>query len=346
MNSPSDYYDTLQAVFTSAAVRAGRIVRTYEVGGFSIQLSFAGPALVDRICPGVEHLRICDSGETADFKICLWDSLSTSTSMPPPPWQDRHLRAKGEIPGLSDERIFASFQMGSDALSLMDQENSTALFWVRDAERIPWYETGSPLRYLLHLFYQRKDWQYVHGAAVGYPEAGVLLTGKGGMGKSTTALTCLFSNLGYLGDDYVLLGPGDPPTVHSLYNSAKFTADSENFFPELMPRIANPRKKPGEKSVFFLYPGFKEKLVRSSPLKAILIPRIGPNAEPRLESVSPIEGLKALAPSTLAQLPKTSSTTLRRLGDVVRKVPTYVLHLSPKPRETPPLLESLLRNLI
>jgi len=71
---------------------------------------------------------------------------------------------------------------------------------------------------------------------------------------------------------------------------------------------------------------FREKVTAGFPLRAILVPRVTGRPETTIEPSSPIAALKALAPSTLLQLPGDGRETMARLSALVRRVPTYTLN--------------------
>ena len=84
--------------------------------------------------------------------------------------------------------------------------------------------------------------QLVHSGAVGIGGQGVLLTGIGGSGQSTTCLLCLEAGLDFAGDDYTafeLVG-GSSARVHSLYSSAKVDPVTLGRFPRLRQLVSNP----------------------------------------------------------------------------------------------------------
>ena len=114
----------------------------------------------------------------------------------------------------------------------------------------------------------------MHAAAVGTENGAVLITGKGGVGKSTAALSCLQAGLFYIADDYVITKLEPSPTVVSLYSTAKLNADHVAHFPGLSKYINNTEKLDQEKAVIFLNHGLGQKLVSEMPLKAILTPQI------------------------------------------------------------------------
>src|SRR4051794_11829077 len=244
-----EYFQSVYELFKSSQQETGSVERSYIVAGYRIRLSFAGPALLS-LTRALEHLAT-DDQSTPDLTICLWDSESTGHCMTQRPWQEQDFLARGVIQGYNTDRIYTAFQHGSAAVSVLDKERNLGIFWVPDP-RVPYWENGSPLRTILHWWLLSRGLQLVHAAAVGTSTGGVLIGGKGGTGKSTTALACLESDLSYVGDDYTLLGLDSGPVVHSLYNSAKLNSDHVQRFPALLPEIANPERLAEEKALLFV----------------------------------------------------------------------------------------------
>src|ERR1700687_2215144 len=218
---PIEYFQSVRELFARAAQAAGGCVeRYYSIGGRTITLSFAGPALVPSITRALDHLAV-DQKPLPELTILIWDSASTGQSMARPPWEPEALLPRGVIQGYNDERIYTAFQHGSSAVSLFDAQGDLGIFWVPTADDLVYWEKGAPLRTILHWWFSNNNRQLVHAAAIGMDGRGVLVGGKGGSGKSTTALSCLDSQLSYGGDDYSLLGFDAERIVYSLYNSAK-----------------------------------------------------------------------------------------------------------------------------
>src|SRR6185295_9871323 len=105
------FFDEARAGFARATSAAPETRRAYSVGGTVVALRFAGPALVGRITPALEHLRL-DDGARADLDVCLWDSASTGVPMVPPPCPQRNFTDRGNIWGFTSERILSAFQYG------------------------------------------------------------------------------------------------------------------------------------------------------------------------------------------------------------------------------------------
>jgi hypothetical protein len=168
-----------------------------------------------------------------------------------------------------------------------------------------------------------------------------LLAGRGGSGKSTTALACLSAGMRYAADDYCLLANDPQPTVYSLYNTGKLeTAQAQRF-----PQLAHLARNSGDKAVFFLNEQFPAQLVAEMPLRAILLPRVTGQRETILQPAAPGEALQALAPSTIFQLPGGGAADFRFLAVLVKQLPCYRLGLGTEIERIPQVISRLLESL-
>lgn len=337
-----DYFESVYDRFKSSQQVTGAIERRYRIGGYLVRLSFSGEALLS-LTRALEHLAT-DDNSTPDLKICLWDSESTGQRMISRPWQESDFLARGVIQGYNTERIYTAFQHGSGAISVLDQERNLAVLWAPD-HKLPYWEYGSPLRTILHWWLLSQGLQLVHAAAVGNASGGVLIGGKGGSGKSTTALACLESDLFYAGDDYTLLGMDPGPVVHSLYNSAKLNSDHARRFPSLLPKIANPERLADEKALLFVDEHYSAKVATRLPVRAILLPRVTGLPETRFKRVSVAMALAALAPSTIFQLPRAGNEALKFLATFARHLPCFSLEAGTDLSTIPPAIERILAEL-
>lgn len=337
-----EYFQSVYELFKSSQQVTGPVERSYIIGGYLIRLSFSGAALLS-LTRALEHLAAGDHS-TPDLTICLWDSESTGQRMTPPPWQERDFLARGVIQGYNTERIYTAFQHGSGAVSVLDKERNLAIFWAPDP-RVPYWEKGSPVRTILHWWLLSKGLQLVHAAAVGNSTGAVLIGGKGGSGKSTTALACLESNLSYVGDDYTLLGLDSGPVVQSLYSSAKLNSDHVQRFPALLPKIANPERLADEKALLFVNEHDPLKVATRLAVRAILLPRVTGLAETRLKRISVAITLAALAPSTIFQLPRAGNEAFKFLATFARQLPCFSLEVGTDLSTIPPVIEGLLAEI-
>jgi hypothetical protein len=279
---------------------------------------------------------------SAALTVCAWDNASTGTPIPFPGFE-WWLRSQARTSdGADDGQIRSYFQSDLPALSVLDPERNLALHCIRDASRVPYFEAAAPLRRILTSWMVRHGRALIHAGAVGKPDGGALLVGKGGSGKSTTSLACLHSDLFLAGDDYVLLGGGHRPFVHSLYHAAKLVPEQVWRVPHLEPWISNRDRLDREKAVVYLKEGFAEKLSAGFPLRAILLPRITGQRETGLVPAAPEESLDALVPSSAIQLPGLGREGVQMMVQTVQSLPSYVLELGTDLTRVPQVIASVL----
>jgi hypothetical protein len=341
-HTPSEFFEAAWQAFLRAERASGESVeRNYDIGGFSVRLRFASPALVPVIARALDHLAVEPDAQPA-LNVFLHSADAASSRMPPPPWSRDALGAQDAVERFDGEGIYAVFDAGTGALQMLDTERRRAVCWIPRPELLPYWESSFPLRPILHRWLKNSLLQLIHSAAVGRPDGGVLITGKGGSGKSTCALACLDSDLMYAGDDYVLASAEPAPFVHSIYNTVKLEPDNLHRFPRLRRLVTNHRRLGQEKALVFLKDYAPEKLVRGFPIRAILLPRVTGMRDSRLCPAAPAAALLALAPTTLLQLRSDSAEAMRKLGALVRKVPTYRLEAGTDLAQIPALISELL----
>jgi hypothetical protein len=258
---------------------------------------------------------------------------------------------RGEILDYTTGRIRAALHgHESNVLSLLDLEDNLAVYWVERAEDLPWYETGAPLRILLYWWFSSRGLHIVHGGAIGTEHGGVLLGGKGGSGKSTTALACLKTPLSYAGDDYTLIALEPQLFVYSLYNTAKVKGEADlQRFPWMSSRICNAERigPDGEKPMLFLHEHQPDKIASGFPLKAIAVPHFVPGrTRSTIASLAPQTALRAIAQSTITQLTGAGREALRAMSQLVHRVPCYTVELGEDLAEIPAVMQELLAKRI
>lgn len=347
---PTACFDLMLAGFDRAAARSEPMERWYRFGELTARLRFAGDSLVSVLSPALAHLRVEPEGPP-DLDVHLWDSASTQEPLSPllalltreiqrDPY--RWLSPRHELLGISNERVPATRDQWSGVFSVFDRESNRAVYWVDSASKVPYFEQGAPLRTLLSWWLSDADYQPAHAGAVGFDDGGVLLAGSGGSGKSTTALLCLDAGFGYASDDYCMFSTGAHPRAYSMYNTAKLNgcADLERQ-PRYAPLMENMDAVNDEKLMLFVHRHFPDQVLRSFPIKAVVLPRVGD--EPlHVHEVSAGHALRAIGPSTLGQLPGAAGGALHRMAELVQRVPCYALHLGQDPTAVPGAIAGLL----
>jgi hypothetical protein len=333
----------LEAAFREAEAKAPVEERWFRVGGHQVLLRFAGQGVLPSIAPAFAHLAAPPIHEP-ELVVDIWESASTGAAPPMRPTVDPESPV-GAFYYFEDPPARGVFQPGMQALSAVDLQADRAWYWVADPGALPYWERAAPIRQILHWWMATRGRQQVHGGAVGTPDGGVLLVGKGGSGKSTCSLVSLMSELRYAGDDYTMVTIHPRPWVHSLFSSGKL--DPENLWrvPHLEPAVSNAEHLATEKAVVFVDQHFPDRPIDGFPLRAIVLPTI--TGEPRTRAVptSRAAALAALAPSTVFQLHTAGGEALQYMARLVREVPAYVLELGSDVSEIPDVILALLDDL-
>ena len=349
------YFDALTTGFRRAAQAVGRIEEhTYNIGGYPVRLRFAGPALVAPLTRALAHLAVAPTDPPA-LTVNLWDSVSTGTGLPllvrdlvdllRLRWFER-LDGRHEIKGYDSPHIRTTFHLGPDILSALDTERGAAVYWVNDADALPYYERGYPLQNILNWWAASRGLHFVHAGAVGLASGGALVAGAGGAGKSSTCLTCGLARLAFAGDDYSLVTLDPAPYAYSLYNTSKLRAEVElNRYPGIRPWLANGDRLADEKPMFYFQEQFPDRVTAGFPLKVILLPHVTGQADTWLEPAAPMTAFRLIAPSTLLQLSGTGQPAFHLLSRLVRRVPAYTLHLGTATEQIPRAITTLLESL-
>ena len=349
------FFDAMYDGARRAEGHAGHRDYHYSVAGHAVRLRIAGKGFADKLPAALAHLSR-PPVEQPTLTIHAWDDVSTGTCLPRLVsrylfFVEMHcfdyLGPRNEMTDFHGPRIRAVMHLDPVIVSLFDRVRSVALYWTQDVARIPIWDWGTPLRIILNEWAKLHGLFLAHSGAVGLAEGGVIFAGKSGSGKSTAALACLdHGGLMYAGDDYSLLSVASQPHVHSLYSSAKLkgTPDFERFS-HLLPLVVNRDHIERQKALVFLNDAFREKVTLGFPLRAILVPQIGGRPETTIEPSTPIAALRALAPSTLLQLPGDGRETMLQLSTLVRQVPAYTLNAGTHMRGIAQSVEALLKQL-
>ena len=344
-SAPAEFVETARQCFEQAAKAAGGVrERTFQLGERSVLLRFAGDRLVPLMVRALAHLEV-PPVERTDLTVCFFDSESTGTPMPPPPWSREQYTNLGEIDGFNNSQVHVTYTPGVDILHCLDRERGLAVYWTPTFRLIPWWEQSFPLRSILNWWLQDQPFQPAHAAAVGRPSGGVLITGPSGTGKSTSTLACLGSELQYAGDDYVLIRTDPSPFVFSLYSTAKLEADNLQRFPDLAPLVSNAERLDREKALIFLHEHHPQKLIGGFPIRALVIPKVTGRRDSTMETISPATALLALAPTTTKHLLGARRQTVAKLMRLVKTVPSYRLLAGTDLTQIPEAISRLLDSL-
>lgn len=335
------FFDAVMAATKAAEAAVGSQTVALEVAGLRIDLVFAGPTMQAELLPALRHLVVHDGGP-AQTTVHVWDGRSSGVTIPPPPCSRDHFTDRGDLWGFTSERYRTAFHWIEYSVNVMDLESGVGVFWIRDTAQLPYWTKASPLRTMLHWCLERSGAQLLHAAAVGSADGAVLITGKGGVGKSTTALTSLVYGLSYAADDYLAVRLEPTPMVYSLYSTAKLNAQDVVKFPSLAPHVTNLPSVDGEKAVMQLYPDFEPQILRGMPLRAVLTPRVFAQPHTDLVPADRLTLSRAAAFTTLSQLPYAGQQTQDFIERMIQRLPGFEIHLGSDPARVVQAIRDLL----
>ena len=300
--------------------------KTYSIGRLSFRLTAPEPEtgswLGHAFLQGPDH----SSGATAGLHhLVAWDGTSEEVIPPAPPWPREAIEPLGVVSTHSNAAIRFAFDIHTNSLIVYNFERNLSHTWFPDIVQLPPWAKASPFRIKLSWLCNLHRMQIVHGAAVGIRGRAVLLAGKGGSGKSTTALACALAGFDYLGDDYCAVEPA-AGTIHMIYRTAKFFVPTLEMIPALAASVVNRDRMDVEKGVIFLQPK-NASLVGSAELSAILLPRVGTQSTTTLYPAKHNDTINAILPSTVGGLMGGTSATPRLILELVRSVPAFHLVL-------------------
>ena len=338
------FSDELRRGFDAACERVEPRQIDIAPGGVPIRILVVGDTFAEHLGAA---LRVVDPSTDPAITVRVFDTASTGVSLAPPPWPLDAYLARDEVAGSGADGFDVSCDVERRVFCLYDRDAAEGWWWAADARNLAPWDPGAPLRNVAHWALRRHGLQLAHGAAVGLDGRGLLLTARGGSGKSTTALSLVAQGWQYVSDDYCLLATEPPLGAHALYGVGKADDATLARLPGLVDHVSNPGRPPSEKAIVDVARTFPNQIVDHLTLSAVVIPDIDPHCSPSCADADPsVDAGRALAPSTTLQLPGCDASTLVALAAATRGLPTYSLRLSPDMTAVPGLLAGLLATLM
>ena len=337
-------FDSALASYAVAAA-SGVVEHRVVIAGEPVSFRYADRTLERELGAAFAHhpMTTAEPGLVID----VWESESSGA--PPPRITidafDGGVSADTRIGGA--QTIECRYDGDRRILSVFDRDTATGAFCVADPADLPHWERGSPFRQILAWWFRDHGKHLLHGAAVGNAESGLLLVGRGGSGKSSSALACLeapIPQLGVAGDDYCVVDVGADAAAWSLYRSAKVGWQERRWFPGLAGGVVNTDDGEAEKALLMLGPPNSPPLVDRVAVRAVVVPTVDPDGVTAVEPVSKAAALQALAPSSIFQLAGPNATDFRELAAFVAARPAFRLRLGGDPLAVPPLLAQLVER--
>lgn len=304
----------------------------YRFGPLRVDLQVEGDRLARRLNMAIRHA-ISVADQVDSTRVIALDGSACGRKPPEwglPTYERRHLERLHVSP---DGNRLLHHNPDTTNWTVFDRERNLAVIWTASADLLPDWEDSFPLRTILHWLSSGHDCCLAHAAVVERDGSAVLLTGRGGSGKSTTTVAALFEGLRTCGDDFVMVDLAEPgPTAYCLYDTIKLDESTLARFEKLRPCVANPERADDQKARVHLTDIMPDRLASSAALLGVVQPVITDDARPSLQPVSPGVVLRALAPTTLFLLRGEETVLADKLARLVRELPTWQLRLTRDPR--------------
>jgi len=282
---------------------------------FRIYLS--SQALWDVIHPALSW-QSQPEGPEPDIEIFALEGAGTIVS----PWTLEDFLDGSRIKGLEKGDVLGTFEIESTTLNLFDRATQRGLFWVKSTSDLPDWEFGAPLRRIFEWALLDRGFHVIHSAGVGKGENGVLLSGSGGAGKSTTTAICLGNDFETTGDDYCAISATSPHKVFGIYGLIKLVPGAVGT--EGLPNSTWLNQRIDGKVHYKM----EQKMVESFVINAIVFPKVAVSQK-QLLAVSPNKAFLGLLSSTLNQSTNPQIQLFEALGSLSKSVAAFELEVGP-----------------
>jgi hypothetical protein len=321
------------------------VSRSYDLFGTVVEIEFLDRAIERLVHRPLAHLESAAGGAAATVQITCWDATQTPSAYPNVNVGRNGFGLRTEAPGLSNERYLTAFAAPGRILTQLDRTTMRGTYVLGDSGGMWRHEHALPMRSLLSWIGKDLGMQFLHAGSVGTPKGGILLIGRGGSGKSNTALSALASPLGLLSDDFCTVTFEPEPTAHAIYatGSTRRSDWSRNPVLRSLPVLHEPANEDG-KLVYDLFQQHHNRLLRSFKIRAVAQIRLGGSTF-RLNRIGGGAIVREVVPDTQMMLPYAEQEILTCVTRLVRTLPCYELTLGPDPAAIPGGLAEIVERL-
>lgn len=184
---------------------------------------------------------------------------------------------------------------------------------------------GHPLIRSLYFWAEQENLLILHSAAVGINNKGILISARGGAGKSTLSISWLLKGLNFVSDDYVIINADCDLNAYPMYTMVGLNEDMYQTLRPNMPVISTIEKRNNKRFLDASSYSFCESL----PIKAIVFPSVTEDDEPSISSTEKGPVLVKLVHSSVNQIGGGKDTLLiKKIIDRLNHLPVYKLCLT------------------
>lgn len=281
---------------------AQRATRYFALPGITLEVEIIGRDVGDALCAAFAHLKtdsVNSARDTIVWRIVDSGLLDWQTLFPPAPIPDQK---HGNFSADANADIFVERRNGLVSVYAPGKKTITSICsGINDLENDV---IAKPLLRFLIGILQQKSIYISHAALIGKNGRGLLVTGKGGVGKSTISSASVGGGLDFCADDFVALEKRDGKVFgHSLYATVLLNSDQLAYHPHF-DDIAHPSTSlEVPKTLVTMATKFSHQMVRSMEVDAIAVPKICTNPSSSLTPTSKSAVLRALTPTSVFSSP-------------------------------------------
>ena len=206
-----------------------------------------------------------------------------------------------------------------DCVAVYRRSAGTIEARVREEGSASW-RRAKPLQLVLSVFFADHGIDLVHAGVVSLHGNGILFAGIGGSGKSTTAISALLDGFDFLGDDCAGVRGLE---AFSVFGSGCLEREHARKFPFARVESAD------VKDVVPLASLYPERMIASTTLRAIVLPRVTHADRVTLKPATAAEALLTLAPSSILKRAVPAADAFARIAQLVRQIPSYRMEMGP-----------------
>ena len=316
----------------------------FHLGSARVRVQTSREILSEWLTPALANILAINTGNTApefNLNIALLTDLVEIGDLAF--WVGRGSR-HGLYESIDVSGDVFLFEHSSRFLAYWSPLKRKAFVCLDNLQNLAAWELAAPIKSVIHGICTGTPLQLIHAGGVGRSDGGVLLLGPGGSGKSTTALACLGSKLGYTADDYCLVETNPQPMAYQLYTTAKLRPENIHRFESMRPRFKRNDDRLGDKPTIFLNEEDNFTNLRSFPIRALVLPKVTGLLETSWQRCSAASAWRALAPNTIAQLPLCGNETFAKITSLTRTVPAYEMHVGTDLSKISVCIEEILKE--
>ncbi|OOZ38738.1 hypothetical protein BOW53_14550 [Solemya pervernicosa gill symbiont] len=311
----------------------------FEAAPFSVERKIAGERFdcrfYDNHYAELAETALSDANQSATEGRCsiLVAHAGVENVPLPPVWSEQEFREREIEAKFSSSRYRFHYFHPKSFWQIYDRDTQRGVQLMLRPDLYPDWDPGSPLRNFLHWHFAAKGMALIHSGTLAEEGIGVLLAGAGGSGKSGTVIAGLMQGMQSVGDDYVLAECGEQVRAHALLTTLKQDPDGYSRL-SLADRLPNdiPLNWQG-KHQFNLADVSDIDQQASIEIKALCLPKVVGAEMTTIRPASRKEAFLSLAPSGVTQMPGDRDIGFAFCGELIRRLPCYVIELGCDPVE-------------